>query len=475
MIMVMAAATTAFADPLPSPRTGVQLTVKRDQAVADGLGKGYRFAVQRYENVHAVVPFRNAGKEKVRLRYQLTGNPDFTIDVPADGAFHDYELICGPVRKGEFLLSFEVPPGIEFGDLDFRKLETDELPAGNELTILPPIARKRRVIIRDVGYAPEKPGEADVLLWKGDAVAAATFTVDDNHVPEHPWWMELAAKYGAKITWFQIAENIGVNNGRGPHGAWKDWKNVIARGHDYQTHTFDHLHDRDMPIAECYRLGIERNRENFPEHRILCLAYPGGGQTAKNSCIEAAKQFICCRGARPFPNEADAINYTCTGSGHGDNTVEAATNRFGLANLVTRNPKFPQYYRAWNCYHCHNMPTQEMKDNVERAVKFFRDHGAWLAAYSEVARYGQERDTAKLETLANGSDRIVLKLTDRMKDELFDYPLSLVLRVPDGWKAAEVEQQGRKSVVEVKPRSGGAALVFEAVPDRGEITVAKTR
>ena len=476
MMLVMGlAVSTVMAGELPMPRSGVAQTVGKGQAVADGLGKGYRFAIQRYENLHAVVPFRNSGKEKVRLRYQLTGNPDFTIDVPADGKFHDYELVCGPVRKGEFLLSFETPAGIEFGDLEFRKLETDALPEGNDLTILPPVAKKPRIVVRDVGYVPERPGEAEVLLWKGDAVAAVTFTVDDNHVQDHSWWMDLAAKYGARITWFQITENIGINNGRSPNGKWEDWKNVLAKGHDFQSHTFDHLHHREMPIADVYRLGIERNQEKIPEHRIICMAYPGGGQTAKNSCIEAAKHFICCRGARPFPNEPGAINYMSTGSGHGDDTVEDATNRFGIANIVTRNPKFPQYYRAWNCYHCHNMATQQMKDGVERAMRFFRDHGVWLAGYADVARYGQERDTARIETVENGAEKIVLKLTDRMKDDLFDYPLSLVLRVPDDWQAVEVGQGGKSSAVEVKRVSGKSAVTFEAIPDRGEIVVKKAR
>ena len=474
MAFVLASAFCANAE-TTAVATGSSAVIRpASSSVAAGEDCVFAYHNDRYSSLEASVYIRT--KSATRIWYWFEDEVAFPIDVQPGEEFIEYQVIYGSSPIGEHTITFRPNGPVEIDRLEFYTTKTDVLPEGNDLTSLPPVDRKSRITVRDVGYVPETVGEAEVLLWKDDKVAAATMTVDDNHAEEIDWWLEKSALYGARITWFIIGENIG--SGHPVTGSWSDYRKVLDAGHDVQSHSFTHLHDTEMTMTEEYTNNIAAAARNLSGHRIVAVAYPGGALTRKCVVKEAMKYHIGGRGATSFVNEAGKINYQSTSSSHGESTVLDANEQYGLSNLVVRNEKWPTHYRGWNCHHSHNLNAGEAvgdsyKEGVLRTMSFYAAHNVWMPGYADVLKYGQERDTARIETRECAEGRIVLNLTDKMSDDIFDHPLSVVLRVPDGWTGGvRVVQGGATNEVPVRTAGNKSSVMFDAVPDRGEIEIA---
>ena len=86
----------------------------------------------------------------------------------------------------------------------------------------------------------------------------------------------------------------------------------------------------------------------------------------------------------------------------------------------------------------------------------------WIARFDDAMKYGQERDTATVKSELKG-DAIVVSVTDSMDDTLFDYPLTVKVRLPDDWKSVT---GGRFITHDGKPY----ALV-DVIPDRKPVVL----
>ncbi len=58
-----------------------------------------------------------------------------------------------------------------------------------------------------------------------------------------------------------------------------------------------------------------------------------------------------------------------------------------------------------------------------------------------------------------------------MKDDIFDYPLTVKVRLPNGWKSAKATQGGKPVPVRFVTHEGAPYVLVDAVPDRGAVRV----
>ena len=138
--------------------------------------------------------------------------------------------------------------------------------------------------------------------------------------------------------------------------------------------------------------------------------------------------------------------------------------------------------RGWNIvlYHfVHAGRTDEDREKnaagAEKEVRYIaslKDERLWVCRFDDAAKYGQERDSATLTSALKG-DKVEFTLTDRMKDDIFDYPLTVKVRLPDGWKSAKATQGGKPVAVRFVSHDGAPYALVEAVPDKGSVTVVR--
>jgi len=329
---------------------------------------------------------------------------------------------------------------------------------------------------------PKGVGQGHVCLWKGDALAAVSITIDDNTAPDHDWWLEQGERYGVRATWFVITSL--VNDDRpGYHGSWEAFRRLHRAGHDVQSHTITHVapgrgFDPDDPgrnLDAEYGRSRQLIEQHVPGQRVLTLAFPGGSyQRDHTDPMRAAKYYVAARGGVGHINAANRVNYRRThsiGNGLRINGPDGVRNR--LVNLIDAEESYrPFQYRGWYVTHFHRVREAD-KPRLERAFAFLQENQSdiWTGLFREVALYGQERDTATLTVTKTNDREIRFTLNDRMADEWFDYPLTAKVRIDNGWNGVEAVQAGESTAVALVAHGGNAYALVQAVPDRGEVAL----
>jgi hypothetical protein len=289
--------------------------------------------------------------------------------------------------------------------------------------------------------------------------------------------MDMCKKYGLRPTWWLVTGEVGK---RGNSGTWEAWQKVLAAGCDVQSHTVNHLNTKSPTwtgkMDDEYGNAQKAINENVPGARCLTLAYPGGqGQEANDPAI-AARYYIAARGGVPFINQASAIDYMQVRAGSAF-TVDGA--KFPDQNLVTAFDKSPKNkcWRGWWVGFFHWIKTDDAAATASCEKRFAYIQGKvqsgelWLGLFREVAQYGQQRDTARLEVKSVAADKIVLSLTDDMDDTLFDFPLTVKVRLDPAWKSAKAMQGAKETGCKIVEHEGAKFALLQIVPDRGEVVL----
>jgi len=332
---------------------------------------------------------------------------------------------------------------------------------------------------------PATPGETDICLWKDDKLAAVTITIDDNSATDINWWLEQEAIYDWKFTWFIITERPdtdsylwGTWNGNpDPNYDMPSWNELYNMGHDIQSHTVTHLHagepDHDPrveTIDDEYRLAIDDIELNIPGRQCTMLAYPGNSNpSVTNDSAVAALYYSGARGLDAHINKINQTTYlmTCTPGNDGIKTNETSWN-----SITLMFDGSSAYYRGWYTVLFHGVSDKVEATNDFTWVKD-REDDLWVGTYSDVSRYGQERDSATLTVTENTATQIRFTLSDRMLDTVFTMPLTVKVRIPNDWTAMTATQDEGLISGEIVDYEGNLYALVQAVPDQGEIKLLK--
>jgi len=356
---------------------------------------------------------------------------------------------------------------------------------------------------------PEKVGEASVCLWEDDKLAAMSLGVDDNFAMDLPYWRELSAKYGKlNIVWNLITCNIdgGVSKGRlSAAGTWAIWQQMIDEGYHLVSHSMTHNHDPvpadgwpgpDWEAAESKRLLDS----HLKGQNTKVFVYPGsgvhvfniyGGYSPKSNWRPAlVKYYAAARGGGGDAlNQANLIDYFNIHATTGNvlHLLDEADPKYAaqdLNNLFAADPASPyhKYYRGWANVFIHfincgqNFDTNPFTVAYGKILDFYNKNrdNLWTGYFDDVALYGQERDTATLTTDVAGAAAIRFTLTSKMDPAIFNYPLTVKVRLPDSWKNATASQNSTALPVQVISHEGANFALVKVVPDRGQVTLTPT-
>ena len=335
-------------------------------------------------------------------------------------------------------------------------------------------ADKPRFEVKDRDW-PAKAGEASICLWKDDCLAAASMGIDDDCAFNLPWWMDECKKYGLRPTWWLVTAEANVG---GNGGTWEGWKKVVAAGYDVGSHSVDHLNHKS-PTWDNMDVQYGDSKKAVEEHvgvRCLTIAYPGGAGQEKNDPNVARKYYIAGRVGYTVVNQANAIDYMNV---HATSAFTIDDPKGRWADLVTVFDHSPKNgaWRGWwvGFFHWVQSDKPDVVAGLEKKFAYIQEKvksgELWLGLFREVAQYGQERDTARLTVKSVAADKIVLDLTDEMDDAVYDFPLTLKVRLGDGWKSAAATQNGTPAGCKVVEHDGAKFALVQAVPDRGDVVL----
>lgn len=330
---------------------------------------------------------------------------------------------------------------------------------------------------------PESYGEGHVTLWGNGKFAAYSITIDDNNSPDFPFWLEVEEDYGWKFTWFVIVHpyvwdiyNDEPGSNTGYFGTLQEFADLATLGHDIQLHGA--CSAMNSLSAEDYEDHIVRSVEvlgNAVGSRILTFAYPCGKTVSADGTADyleiIGKYMIGARGTPGGVTPVHLLNYL-------------NTNSLGVNALVDGNPNnlFARYndprsflysqYRGW-CVTLYHGLSDSAKVQARETFDFVKSHEEefWVAPFTAVAKYAQERESATLSITLVETDRIEFSVSDRMDDTVFDHPLTIKLRLDQNWSGLEAEQDGQPVEANIVVHETIPYAMIKAIPDRGLVVL----
>jgi hypothetical protein len=231
--------------------------------------------------------------------------------------------------------------------------------------------------------------------------------------------------------------------------------------------------------AGLHTLG-KTNQPRFALTDRVWPAKPGGADVclwqddnlaalSRNDRNVAARYYVAARGGSGHVNPANQIDYMRTSSVGGLQIDNPKGRWADFLNVFDPKRYRDWCYRGWYCCHYHGVKP-ETRGQVAAAFDAVKEREAdvWVGLFREVVLYAQERDTAVLSSSAEADGTVRLRLGDRMDDALFDYPLTVKVRLPDGWKSAAATQAGATAPAVTREHDGAFCALVSVVPDRGE-------
>ena len=115
-------------------------------------------------------------------------------------------------------------------------------------------------------------------------------------------------------------------------------------------------------------------------------------------------------------------------------------------------------------------PTPETFD-AHFAYVASKKNDVWCDSYEVVTKYIRERQVSTLKVVKNNSDVKEISLTDKLPNNLFNYPLTLRTVVNNNWNNVVVKQGTKEQKVKTVTESGKKVLYFDAIPNSGTVDI----
>lgn len=364
---------------------------------------------------------------------------------------------------------------------------------------------------RNIDEALAYPTEEDVAkvaLWKNNAKGAVTITTDDGSIYSQSFqdWINYKNEYGYNITFFPWTSEAATDTFKNM------FQPLIDAGMDIESHTKTHHSDHAQKFLTTGQL-VEEYCQPIRTIGARVLAYPYGLQPySENVNYEdasvrgvpfdekayASLYYIAARNSggsvnmptRTVNGNQSAMDYMELSalSIHPWNATTYGTSNISIEGMI--KSLYDEEYLfngtanigGWAIMLVHSLAETPSADNpsypgqqatnkmiFDDTFEYLKEAGenVWTDSLLDIAKYSQERDTAKLDIVNSDENEIVYDLTDSMSDEEFDYPLTVMVDIPDDWTGVIAVQNDEELTTSMKD----GYLFVETVPDKGSVRI----
>lgn len=285
-----------------------------------------------------------------------------------------------------------------------------------------------------------------VAQYKDDKACAISYTFDDNLKEHYTLLLPRLEEHGFKATFWINGSRVNDNDNivDTTRMTWAELREMADLGHEVSNHGWAHKnfgrHSMDEIREDVLRndSAILANIGRLP--RTFC--YPNNTKTPEGVAFVSQDRVGTRLFQRSIGNKATASN------------LEAWTRQLidsnkwgvGMTHGITygydsfRNPQV-----LWN-----HFESVKANDSI------------WVATFEDVAAYIQERDSVSLTILQNNKDEIIVQPELSLDKNLFDKPLTLVIKTPNlrqiqavqGGEPLRTQLLPDKALVEFNPHGG---------------------
>lgn len=332
-----------------------------------------------------------------------------------------------------------------------------------------------KIYIDDVEFINSSAGYTTICPVKDNRQGILTITMDDGYPKSSEYYEQEFVKNDLRGTSVLITN--WLNNS--PENT-KFFQELQTRGRfEYGSHSKTHPNTPPSNDAERQAEIVTSQkelREMFPMQKILTLTlyngvnYEGANMELAKSTYQAIRGGV--RGYNSLLPTDDEL-YPLKVQGVLDSeTVQNMNSWVDVA--VEKRQWLIEMWHAIKDYDpdSYAPPTAAVASEHLKYIGDKQKEGLlWVATFNEAVQYVKERRQAKV--MDNGLEASPRKvsLTDDLDDNLFDYPLTLCSEVPVEWQYVQVVQGANVQQIASIEKSGKRYVYYNAVPDRGDITL----
>ena len=316
-----------------------------------------------------------------------------------------------------------------------------------------------------------------IANWYKDFPSATVLTYDDwspGH-PTHAVTEHLRTELPA--TWYVTTGNAWRQND------FTNMMNTVTQiGAEVGNHTVTHAF---LPGVNASQLENEINGaksildNGVTNQNTLTFCYPQGGVNG-TVLAKTKENHIAARGIYAPPGNRFEYDF-----------ANNENDYFELPTIaVNYNLSLPQFegwidngiqYGGLVTFMFHSISGEGVDDTWwdEIDISYYRalmdalkakEDETWVTTIREAVIYHKEANSATISTIAENADSITLDLSDTLSNNaIYNHPLSIYLKIPDGQTYLAVKQDGEAIEFEIQ----GDSIVFDAIPDAGDIVITK--
>jgi peptidoglycan/xylan/chitin deacetylase (PgdA/CDA1 family) len=306
----------------------------------------------------------------------------------------------------------------------------------------------------------------EIALWKNFSEAAITHTWDDNTAKQLTTAMPIYDTFNLKMTFF-------IANLWNPD--WIGFKKASDNGHEVASHTMTHTSFKDLTSIQIEKeLSDSKDiiNKQLGNDNCITFAYPYCVSESFNLTKNYYVAARGCDGKIVSSSPKDFMNISSFVCGT-ESSYQTASHFNALADNA-----FNQ--KGWGVYLFHGIDNDGGYSPIDskeltKHLEYLNNNKSkfWVATFSDVVKYIQERDNTIINQVRVTDTEMVCNFTNNLNSSIFNFPLTIKKQLPTTWKNSSVKQNNVAIKFEIVTISSKKYIVFNAVPNAGEINILK--
>jgi peptidoglycan/xylan/chitin deacetylase (PgdA/CDA1 family) len=343
-------------------------------------------------------------------------------------------------------------------------------------------------------------GNVYVTRWAEDRKSAFSFSFDDGFKAQFDNVKPILNSFDFNVTYFLLPPFLTEQlPGIWRYGTWPMFLEMHSEGSQLGSHSLNHPHLLQLPLGDTLTQNTI-HYELYHSKKII------EARTSFEQCITFAYPYA---ERNPFLDSLASLYYESS------RAIGILPNNFTLSGLewyslksyevIFSEPRtvfeddLDELYNfmnwidnsiaegKWGIQLAHEVvPFSQLGDLISQgaynpisnewlallcewlAQKCY-DNLIWIETIGNITKYMKERDAHSYQILSQSNSLIKISLTDNLPDNIYNYPLTAYISIPENWEKVLLIQGTRSEVYNTFSLDTMQVILAQIIPDNGII------